>query len=324
MLVLFVLFLAVVALCAAAVWAGDALLRSLRHRRRPRPARATSLDELPPDPLTPDPLTPDPLVPGPVERPAFPDRKVVSDSGAAPAASDSERAAKPDNPGPTTGEPPSAPGEQSRWTDTEASPAAPRGASVPAEGSGEVGELGTRDEDRAAGATEPPVDTPATEPPAPPVPTRRTPRPGGSPRRSEASARSEGPLRGTAPGGSGRRPARVRLQRLDPSMRTVYATSWQRTQARFADDPLLALTDADKLVALLMDERGYPTEAGGRVRTDVATDPAGVIDDYRSAHRVVAEVGDHEPSSQELRRAMDAYRRMVASLLEDRSLRVRR
>ena len=111
----------------------------------------------------------------------------------------------------------------------------------------------------------------------------------------------------TDPGG-----ARVTLQPLGVDMRSVYASSWQRTQERFKGEPAQALVDADRLVTLLLDERGYPTKDGRLV--PVQADPAGVVGDYREAH---AAASREDLTAIEMRRAMDVYRRLVTTLLDE-------
>src|SRR5262245_13286097 len=60
---------------------------------------------------------------------------------------------------------------------------------------------------------------------------------------------------------SGRQDRREQLEirPLSPAARDRYFEHWRETQARFVDDPGAAVSDADRLVRAVMEERGYPT-----------------------------------------------------------------
>ena len=103
---------------------------------------------------------------------------------------------------------------------------------------------------------------------------------------------------------------------MEPSTRQRYAQTFQRTSARFAEEPATALSDADKLVTLLMDERGLPvppspTELGG----DSAQ--ASLLGDYLAAHAIAEASRSQEVSREELEAGMARYQRLVLALLDD-------
>src|SRR5689334_20596697 len=50
----------------------------------------------------------------------------------------------------------------------------------------------------------------------------------------------------------------LHLRPLSTDERHRFAEDWQRTQARFVDDPPGAVTEADRLVGAVMTARGYP------------------------------------------------------------------
>lgn len=113
-----------------------------------------------------------------------------------------------------------------------------------------------------------------------------------------------------------RRHERLDLRPLDEGTRQRYLNGWVRTQSRFVDEPNAAVSDADKLVTLLMDERGYPT--GGEFDDRLAhlsVEHANVLDDYRSAHQVALLNTERRATTEQLRQAMLHYRRLFDALL---------
>src|SRR5436309_2359300 len=51
---------------------------------------------------------------------------------------------------------------------------------------------------------------------------------------------------------------RFQIHELEPDVRTRYVADWRQVQARFVDEPQLALREADVLVTEVMRRRGYP------------------------------------------------------------------
>lgn len=167
-------------------------------------------------------------------------------------------------------------------------------------------------------ASRPPVDPPApTRPepasrpadPVPPSPEPRSRRVQPTPERAEEGGRWGRGRRGPAP-------ERLHLARIEPSTRQRYAQTFQRTSARFAEEPVTALSDADKLVTLLMDERGLPVPvAGAEIRGD--TPQANLLGDYLAAHAIAEASRSKEVSREELEAGMARYQRLVLALLDD-------
>src|SRR5438105_4424947 len=55
-----------------------------------------------------------------------------------------------------------------------------------------------------------------------------------------------------------KRAERIRLRDLDPGERARFLDRWKTVQAGFVDSPKGALTEAESLIASLLDARGYP------------------------------------------------------------------
>ena len=103
------------------------------------------------------------------------------------------------------------------------------------------------------------------------------------------------------------------IRPLDPAARERYAERWRATQAQFVDQPASALADADKLVAEVMRERGYPVEDFDQQADDVSVDHPHVVEHYRKAHAIQSA---REGSTEDLRQALVHYRALFDELLE--------
>jgi hypothetical protein len=109
----------------------------------------------------------------------------------------------------------------------------------------------------------------------------------------------------------------LEIRDLDPAARDRYAESWRAIQARFVDDPRAALQEADGLVITVMRDRGYPTEGFEQQAEVVSVDHAGVVENYRNAHRISTADAEGRASTDDLRQAMVHYRALFTDLLGD-------
>jgi hypothetical protein len=103
------------------------------------------------------------------------------------------------------------------------------------------------------------------------------------------------------------------IRPLEPEARERYAEQWRQTQAQFVDQPANALADADRLVAEVMRERGYPVEDFDQQADDVSVDHPHVVEHYRKAHAIQSA---REASTEDLRQALVHYRALFDELLE--------
>jgi hypothetical protein len=102
---------------------------------------------------------------------------------------------------------------------------------------------------------------------------------------------------------------------LSTAARERYAERWQMVQARFVDQPKGAVTEADGLVTMVMQERGYPVENFEQRSSDVSVDHPQVVDDYRAAHGISLANQQGKASTEDLRQAMVHYRSLFDELL---------
>jgi hypothetical protein len=107
------------------------------------------------------------------------------------------------------------------------------------------------------------------------------------------------------------------IKPLSADARMRYEQHWIVIQQRFVDDPTRSVFEADRLVATVMAERGYPTESYDQQVADLSVRHAAVLDHYRSGYDIHARHGETPVSTEELREAVLHYRELVRDLLAD-------
>jgi hypothetical protein len=114
-----------------------------------------------------------------------------------------------------------------------------------------------------------------------------------------------------------KRVAEMEIRSLAAEQRDRYARDWRQVQADFVDDPPGAIGAADRLVAEVMGERGYPMGDFEQRAADVSVNHPTVVADYRAAHAIAGrQANGDEVSTEELRQAMVHYRSLFDDLLE--------
>lgn len=106
------------------------------------------------------------------------------------------------------------------------------------------------------------------------------------------------------------------IKPLSPTARDGYARQWALIQAKFVDRPDIAVAEADRLVVVVMGERGYPTEDYQQQVTDLSVEHASTLDHYRSAHDIKSRHDQDQVPTEELRQAMVHYRSLFEDLLD--------
>jgi FtsZ-interacting cell division protein ZipA len=114
-----------------------------------------------------------------------------------------------------------------------------------------------------------------------------------------------------------KRVEKLRIHALTPEERTRFTEAWRTTQARFVDDPSLAVTEADQLVKDVMRTRGYPIEDFEQRAADISVDHPRVVNNYRIARDIALRNQRGEASTEDLRQAVVAYRELFIDLLEE-------
>ena len=103
---------------------------------------------------------------------------------------------------------------------------------------------------------------------------------------------------------------------LSPEAHARYAEKWRAMQTAFVDGPAEAVGDADRLVTLVMRERGYPIDDFDQRASDISVDHPEMVQHYRAAHalHLAQEQGDIGIEAQ--REAFVHYRALFEKLLE--------
>jgi hypothetical protein len=104
---------------------------------------------------------------------------------------------------------------------------------------------------------------------------------------------------------------------LAPGDRARYTESWRGVQARFVDDPRVAVTEADQLLGDVMFTRGYPVSDFEQRTADMSVDHPKVVENYRAAHEIALRHSQGQASTEELRQAMLHYRTLFEELVNE-------
>ncbi len=108
----------------------------------------------------------------------------------------------------------------------------------------------------------------------------------------------------------------LNIRALEPREREQFAERWKSAQAQFVDDPKGAIKEADRLVAEVMQARGYPVGDFEQRAADISVDHPHVVQNYRAAHEIALRNGRGEAETEDLRKALVHYRALFEELLE--------
>ncbi len=107
--------------------------------------------------------------------------------------------------------------------------------------------------------------------------------------------------------------ARLEIRPLPEDAR--FAHEWQGLQERFVDEPADAVVEADRLVNIVMDARGYPMGDFDTQADLVSVDHPQVVENYRVAHGIHGRAQARQASTEDLREALLRYRSLFDELL---------
>ena len=108
----------------------------------------------------------------------------------------------------------------------------------------------------------------------------------------------------------------LKIRELGAANRERFVAEWQTVQSRFVDHPKAAVTEADDLIAALLEARGYPQANFEQRAADVSVHYPRVMEDYRRAHSIAVRLGQVEATPEEQRTAMIQYRAIFDDLLQ--------
>jgi hypothetical protein len=116
----------------------------------------------------------------------------------------------------------------------------------------------------------------------------------------------------------------LEIRPLSEPARERYSAAWEEVQASFVDNPSGAVAEADRLVAEVMRERGYPVDDFEQQAALVSVDHPRVVEHYRQGHDIYLSFDRGEASTEDLRQAMQHYRALFDELLDDAAEQPRR
>ena len=113
----------------------------------------------------------------------------------------------------------------------------------------------------------------------------------------------------------------LELQAISSEEQGYYATAWEHVQGEFLDDPSLALTESERLVASVLEARGYPGDDAEEQLALLSVEYAHSLAGYRSAQDVSRRAIEDPTQipTEELRQAMLSYLTLFNELLADPS-----
>jgi hypothetical protein len=115
-----------------------------------------------------------------------------------------------------------------------------------------------------------------------------------------------------------RREARVRKLNIRPlsvSDHLRFVERWKRCQSRFVDDPAEAVDEAGRLLAEVMQARGYSVENPDDRMADISAAYPERIADYREACEIAIRHRRRNASTEDLRKGFVHYRTLFDELL---------
>ena len=112
-----------------------------------------------------------------------------------------------------------------------------------------------------------------------------------------------------------KRVAEFDIRPLTVAERDRFAAEWKDVKALFVDSPAEAVLRGDRLLANMMDTRGYPMGDFDRRYEDLTVDHGTVARHYRDGHDIAEKRGD--ATTEEMRRALNHYEKLYDELVAD-------
>lgn len=109
------------------------------------------------------------------------------------------------------------------------------------------------------------------------------------------------------------------LRPISADDRSRFLRDWDAIQARFLDHPRGAVTEADELIASVLQARGYPGARFEQRVADISVQHPRLTDPYRRANAITVRAAKGETTTEELRTTMILYRALFEELLQTRT-----
>jgi hypothetical protein len=137
-------------------------------------------------------------------------------------------------------------------------------------------------------------------------------------RSRRAKAEPGTPFQTAAPGDSPRSRAyrRPRIRRLGVHDRERFIVAWRSTSSRFVDDPSQAISEADRLLADIMEARGFPVLDFDAAAVELGADHPDLFQHYRPARRIARQNDAGTAGTDALHKGMTHFKAILDELLE--------
>jgi hypothetical protein len=118
------------------------------------------------------------------------------------------------------------------------------------------------------------------------------------------------------------------IRPLTEASRAKYTEDWDQAERLFVEDPELAARQADRIVRIVLDERGYPNDDLDTQTAAVSVEHPRAVQRYRHGHDLVHANGgdnggkkntDGDDRTENLRKAMVDFRAVLVEMVEPES-----
>lgn len=109
---------------------------------------------------------------------------------------------------------------------------------------------------------------------------------------------------------------KYQIRSLSPQEQDRFHHEWTSAQSLFVDNPARSVHVADELVCRVMEARGYPMTDFEQRAEDLSVDHPHIVRNYRISHNIAVAADTGRATTEDLRRAMVAYRELFGELLE--------
>lgn len=113
------------------------------------------------------------------------------------------------------------------------------------------------------------------------------------------------------------RVAKLDIRPLSSPEREAAITEWREVKAVFVDSPVEAVHHADRLLASIMNARGYPMADFDRRYEDLTVDHGEVARHYRDGHEITLRHERGQASTEDLRQAMIHFEALFDDLVNE-------
>ena len=114
-----------------------------------------------------------------------------------------------------------------------------------------------------------------------------------------------------------KRVAALDIRPLTPTERDNFTNEWTEVKALFVDSPAESVLHADRMLAKMMQTRGFPMADFDRRYEDLTVDHGDVARHYRDGHSIVESQMDGKATTEDLRQAMKHYELLFDRLVSD-------